>query len=373
MAWRALLDGADRERARALVEAIADEIDRRDRVDASLAFGDAGIALLHGYRARAGCEDGADRAYAALERALAGLGELGRPWLFSGLAGVGFAVHDLAEVLGEADDVLAQLDELVARAAAIDVPFFDLTSGAVGLGVYGLARGVPAIVAAAVERVTALAERDPSGAAWRTREPEHPDGYINLGLAHGVAGAIAFLADAQAAGHVRDPALVADAVRWLRAREREATVPRLPMYEADRDVGFPRTLDAWCVGDPSTALVLVRAGQRLGEPTWRAAGRSLALEAARRTDDELAAITIDTSMCHGAISLAHLFNRLASELGDRELEAAAHRWYARVLASDLIATTPDTGLQLGLAGIALGLLAASTDVEPAWDRALLLS
>src|SRR5690349_17343909 len=110
-----------------MVDALADEIDRRAIDDPSLAFGQAGIALLHGYRAHAGRADGADRAFAALERALANLATARGPWLFRGLAGIAFAIHDLGELAGDAGDVLAQLDDLIAR--GLDADAWDLTDG----------------------------------------------------------------------------------------------------------------------------------------------------------------------------------------------------------------------------------------------------
>ena len=373
MTWRALLDGDVRARALARVEAIADELDRRTIDDPSLASGLAGVALVHGYRARAGRGDGADRAFAALERALAGIAAVRTPGLFAGIAGIAFAIEDLGDLAGDADDVLAQLDGLVARGLAADPRLaWDVVEGVIGLGVYGLARGQSSLIDAAVAAVTAIAERGEGGATWWCYGPVHDDRYHNLGLAHGVACAIAFLAEAQAAGHVRDPALVGDAVRWLRARERDGASPRYGMHEPPA-VDPPGIYDGWCYGDVSTALVLVRAGELLGEPAWRDAGLTLARHAARRTDDELARLAIDASLCHGAIGHAHLFGRLAQHTGDDELSAAARRWCRRVLADGAVAMDAAPGLQNGLAGVALGLLAASTDVEPTWDRAFLLS
>ena len=369
--WSALLDGEDRARALARVEAIADELDRRAQGDPSLGFGLAGVALVHGYRARAGHDDGEDRAFGAIARALPAAAASPRSGLFDGLAGLGFAIHHLADVIGDERDVLARLDEHVLDAiGAAPATAWDLTQGVIGLGVYGLERGAAAILAAAVERLTRLAERDADGARWRTVEPEYPDGFFNLGLAHGQAGAIALLAEAHAIG-TGDAALVGDAVRWLRAHERDA-MPRFPMFHPEVHLGFDGILDGWCYGDPSTALVLVQAGTRLDQPAWREAGRALAHHAAARRDDELARLTIDRSLCHGAISHAHLFHRLGRALGDEALLATARRWYQRALAAPIADDAPP-GLQIGLAGLALGLLAAATDVEPAWDRAFLLS
>ncbi len=159
--WRALLEGEARDRAREVVEAIAAELDRRAPEAPGLGNGQAGIAILHGYRARAGCADGGDRAFAALEHALANLATAPSPWLFEGTAGIGFAIHHLAGEVGEASDVLAQIDRLVLQVLSHDVlPSWDLTDGCVGLGVYGLERGVPPIVQRAVAPRIGFAERD---------------------------------------------------------------------------------------------------------------------------------------------------------------------------------------------------------------------
>jgi hypothetical protein len=373
--WRALLDGDDRARALARVEAIADELDRRELDDPSLAFGLAGVALLHGYRARAGRDDGADRAFAAIERALAAFGTLAEPWLFEGAAGLGFAIHHLADQIGDAGDVLVQLDDVASAALALSPPLaWDLTHGCIGLGVYGLERGLPAITKSAVDHVVAIARREDGGAAWWSDAPAPSSAFVNLGLAHGVAGAIAFLAEAAAAGDGRagTAELAREAVRWLRRRERDGRCPRYPMSDPDRAPASGRMLDGWCYGDPSTAAVLVRAGNALDEPTWIEAGRALARHAARRTAQDLAELELGSSLCHGAIGHAHVLNRLWQATRDDDLRGAACRWADRALADKPPDDAPP-GLQLGLAGIALALLAASSEVEPTWDRALLLS
>jgi hypothetical protein len=63
---------------------------------------------------------------------------------------------------------------------------------------------------------------------------------------------------------------------------------------------------------------------------------------------------------------------MAADSGDAEIAAATRR-----LCLELIDRTDevseDPRLLTGAAGVALVLLAASTPVEPAWDRALLLA
>jgi hypothetical protein len=185
---------------------------------------------------------------------------------------------------------------------------------------------------------------------------------VNLGIAHGVAGAIAFLAEAIAAPGAR--ALLGDTVAWLRARERALAVPSFALTEGRAlHAGL---IDGWCYGDVSTAFAFVRAGQAASEPAWIAAGQALATRAARRSDAELATFSIEGGFCHGAIGRAHIFHRLGIALGDDEQLAAASRWYARTT------DVGELGLQSGRVGVALGLLAGYSDAEPAWDRAFLL-
>src|SRR4029453_15024135 len=89
---------------------------------------------------------------------------------------------------------------------------YDLVSGLVGLGVYALERlphrSALDLLLRIVDPLEETAERTTEGITWLTRPgllPEHqrrecPDGYYNLGLAHGVPGVIAFLGGACSAG-----------------------------------------------------------------------------------------------------------------------------------------------------------------------------
>ena len=371
MTWRPVLRGGDADRARALVAAIVDELATRAPSGPTLSHGHAGIALLHAYRARAGETATGEAAFDCLAQALDGIAEIPQPWLFHGHAGIAFALAHLPEVAGDVEDVLAQLDGLIAQPLAeARWPYeWELMFGAIGLGVYGLERGASAIVARVVHHLGARAEHEGERVTWRAFDPGDPEGYFNLGIAHGVAGAIAFLAAAIATPGARD--LLPGAVAWLRARERPGAVPAYPMTEARRVELLTATVDGWCYGDPSTALAYVRAGAAADEPAWRAAGHALAIRAARRTDGELAAIGIDDALCHGAIGRAHLFHRLGLALADDELLACAARWYDRALTT-VLSRVAVCGLQTGLAGIGLGLLAGYSAIEPAWDRALLL-
>jgi hypothetical protein len=97
---------------------------------------------------------------------------------------------------------------------------------------------------------------------------------------------------------------------------------------------------------------------------------------------------LDAGICHGAAGVAHIFNRLYQATGDEELGDAARRWYRQLLTmrrpGEGIAGFParnhvdgrdvwiaDDSVLMGASGVGLVRLAAVTELEPAWDRALL--
>jgi hypothetical protein len=78
----------------------------------------------------------------------------------------------------------------------------------------------------------------------------------------------------------------------------------------------------------------------------------------------------DASLCHGAAGNAHLFHRWYALTGEPVFAEAARTWYAHALGMP----PPESMAFLeGAAGIALALVAATTEIEPAWDRVLLAS
>ena len=383
MSWRPLLEGDDAAPAHEAIQAIATDLAAHaiDRPD--LDEGHAGQALFAAYLAAAGHPAEADRATNALEQALSGLDRTGGPWLLDGLSGIAWtAAHLSGELIELDEETAAGLDGLAARILAAEPwPFmWEYVAGLVGLGVYAIERGAVDLQARAIDHLQWLAETSAAGATWRSPSP--PDaadleagGYHNLGLAHGVVGVIGFLARAVEAG-ADGHALLADAVRWLLAHDSGDPAGRFPYW-----VGRPPPpgrRDGWCYGDTAVAIAIVRAGRALGEPAWIERGRAVALDAARRVPD----LDLHPSLCHGTIGRAHIFNRLAQATGSDELGEAARAWYGQTLARRRAGSgvggyrgesaLADHGLLLGATGIGLGLLAAVSPVEPAWDRALLL-
>ena len=469
MSWQPLLQGTLAERAQDTMRAILDDLSplaSEPDGDPSLASGDAGLAILHGYLAQSGAGvEHAEIALRCIERALAAMAD--KPTeasLYSGLTGVGWALVHLQGRLSkpeketgplesqvpspfrvadlEGEDELADIDHALLHHLE-QSPWredYDLVSGLVGFGVYALERmtrpekgdgtcelrgpvpffGPPAASAClerVVERLEETAERRNKGLTWwtnpdwlptETRE-KYPRGYYNLGLAHGVPGVIAILGLICAAASGKGdgtpnltcpvpfsgPAVVSaktrpmldGAVHWLLAQQQPGGFAHWVQPEA---VDGPARL-AWCYGDPGVAAALLGTARSVREPTWEREAVAIARRAAERPPQQ--AGVRDAGLCHGAAGLGHLFNRMFQATGEPQLGAAASYWFEQTLAmrrpgpgrqgiggyhawrlDDAGESTwvTDPGLLTGSTGIALALLAATTPVEPSWDRMLLV-
>jgi len=413
--WQPLLDGALQARAHDAVAAIAAALDERE-ADAGdgpfLAEGDAGIALFHFYRSRClGDAGAADAAHRALARAAQAIPKHPpSPALFHGFTGIAWvAAHFEARASGMGDRALTALVDETLSAQAARTPWngpFDLISGLVGIGVYALERWPRAEAAACLERVLERLEElaqpaGEGGVCWHTpprllppglREA-FPRGRVDLGMAHGAPGVIALLSAAAARGvaAARGRPLLERALCWLRRQERaSAQGARFPYFAAEDEAGAgaepART--SWCYGDLGVAAAVASAGRLLGDPSLEAAAIGYALRTARTPLED--SKVIDAGLCHGAVGVGHVLNRLFQRGAAPELQEAAIVWIERGLAlrrpgagvggfdaritrdREHFESAAVPGFLTGAAGIGLGLLAALAPVEPEWDRLLLL-
>ncbi len=408
-----LLTGPAAAEARAAVGAIAAALDA-PLTEPSLAGGSAGLALFWAFLGRVAAAEGdpaeaaraGSRAEAALDAALdqvattpMGVG------LFSGFLGVAWVV-ELLRGEDEGEDPSEAIDAaLLEWLAQSPWPHpYNLVSGLAGAGVYALERArrrdpgprraAAACLARIVDILEELARPRREGIAWHTpaslvpRHQRAPEGYDNLGLAHGVPGVVALLAAMIGADvEVRRASLMLEgAVRWVLAEDTPAGFPTW----VGPGLAPQGSRVAWCYGDPGVAAALSLAGRAAGEPAWERA----ALRVARRSAATPWAESgiVDAGLCHGAAGAAHVLARIARTHGDEPLASAARALFARALAMRVpgegVAGFParifpegtpggrwqaDPGLLCGAVGVGLALLAATSTIAPAWDRILLVS
>ncbi|MFD4657790.1 lanthionine synthetase C family protein [Kitasatospora sp. NPDC058444] len=240
--------------------------------------------------------------------------------------------------------------------------------------------------------------------AWHTpaallHDPEqaraYPFGNLNCGLAHGIPGPLAVMAVAARAGVEAEGlrAAVRELARWLLAhRADDAAGPNwpdaVPLVDGGRGLRAGRarhpTRSAWCYGSPGIARALWLAGSALGDDgLCDTAVR--AMEAVYRRPVRERRIDSPT-FCHGVAGLLQVTLRFAEDTALPVFTEAAADLTGQILAHvdparpmGIAAVEPtgnlvdQPGFLDGAAGVALVLLAAATDREPVWDRAVALS
>ncbi|MEU0938787.1 lanthionine synthetase C family protein [Embleya sp. NPDC005971] len=396
--------------------------------DLSLSGGYPGVSLAFSGTAPRGPEHPV-RAHAYLARAMAALARERFPagGVFDGPGAVAVATLVAHHATGGYVSALARLDEHQRRVVQatlprlrIDEPLptngeFETVRGLSGIGRYLLARVEDDTGGAAcadelqtvLSHLTALADgeithRGRKVPRWWTlaapklgQEAELPDGHLNLGLSHGVAGPLALLALAWRAG-VRVPGQRA-AIESLVALLAECAVPdgdalwwppvrTLDEWAAGPDPDAQAPRPSWCYGVPGVSRAIQSAALALDRPDWH--------ELTRRSltgllDTPIADWGIDdAALCHGWGGMLHLLGLLGEHLDDARLPLVrdelaalvldqyhdAYRFGFRTTMTDLPQGTDVPAFLEGAAGIALALDAyAEGRATAGWDLALLVA
>lgn len=400
-----LLYGPAVDRARAAIDDIASALRDPSVYDvdpgfrsASIGRGQAGAAVFFAELAAAtGDESAGETALAFLDNTLELAGDdPPSALLYPGTIGVGWTLAYLEGRLIDPDPDENDVDALAAQALSVPTwPSPDLIRGVAGVGVYVLERGRP--MDATVERLAQMATETPQGTTWYVdpkiclpeRREMYPDGYYDVGIAHGQAGVMVVLAHALAAGTEAARPLLASSTEWLLAQRlpedgRQGRYPAIVPND-DRDPGGSRA--AWCYGDPGVAIGLLAAGRALGDDAVVEEARQVALASAARSEPGEAGI-LDAPLCHGSFGLMHVFSRLYEGLGDELLADTARHWFDYGMTQrrdgEPVAGwgsarpedgkyryEPLAGFLEGATGVGLALLAATTDTAPDWDALLL--
>jgi len=339
--------------------------------------------------------------------------------MFSGLAGLAFAAWSLSRNGAHYQRLLTEVDAaLVPRAVAaarqltqqrhgVSVGTYDLISGLSGVGAYLLCRrdspqGADALREVLTALITLTGEQD-GLPRWHTpftaladeaMARDYPNGNLNLGLAHGIAGPLALMAlslrDGPKVEGLRDA--VAHVAGWLASHRADdpwgvgwPSVITLPPIAGSGATSTPRpSRTAWCYGTPGVARALWMAGVALDDPDLCALAVDGMTSVYRRP---LPNRGINSpTFCHGIAGLLQVTLRFAHDTGDPIFAAAAVSLSEQLLElyqpNRLLGyaslepggqQVDQPGLLDGAPGVVLVLLAASCAVKPTWDRLFLLA
>ncbi|MFE7615196.1 lanthionine synthetase LanC family protein [Streptomyces sp. NPDC057496] len=404
-------------------EASDDGEDEGIWAEMTLGSGSPGLAIAFSGAARPGTDRTARaHGYLAVATRAAGTGDTAPSGIFKGPGALAFAVLLAHRATGGYVSALRRLDgyqrELV-RTALPAVPqdsplptigHYELVRGMTGVGRYLLAR--VGTCGEELETVLAYLVRLAQGEVehrghkvprwWALDAPrigaEHrlPDGHLNLGLSHGVAGPLALLSTAWSQG-VRVPgqreAIESAAgllTRWaVRDGHGVFWPPHLSLTEwlAGPDAfAEPAGWPSWCYGAPGVSRGLQLAGLALDRTDWTGTAKASA--------ERLLALPMerwginDHALCHGWAGALHQLGRLNEHMGDERIAALRDRIAARLVAdfdpelpfghrftmTKVPFGTDVSGYLDGAAGVALALDSYSVGGTPSdWDMPLLLS
>lgn len=404
-----LLEGSrGRWRVAAAVQAVDREI--RDRVEMgdglpsirALPRAQVFASLFPAYLGLTGsANDGMKQCGRLVDSYIDAMGRRAQVGLFGGWAGIGWLVSHL----GAEDGFVEREVSRQTGAALASWPRwfgYDLISGLVGVGVHFVERLPGEAAREGLVRILDELERTAveveGGVSWFTaadllpewQRKRAPQGYYNLGVAHGVPGVMWLLGRLCAHGVEagRAKALLEGSLRWLLAVHPDPETPDLPSWIAPGVAREPNRRMAWCYGPLGAAAVVWEAAREGGDSGGEEWGRTMSVACAGVAPSQSG--NRDAALCHGAAGNAHIFHRLYRRTGDRRFREAALAWFDNTLAYRKPGVgiggfrtwaevdggqgfVDDASFLGGSAGIGLALLAAVTDTDPAWDRLLLLS
>ncbi len=417
MSWNPLLKESTIERGLAPVQLIARELEaatytpRADVDWASERYAES--ALFYAYFARRFPGDCYKATVASLlEKAIDSLltSQLSLG-LYSGVCNLAWTVAHLQRVgmyVPGDDDQFGDVDAILSEELANPWPLgkYDLISGLVGIGVYLMERehspDAQSMLEHVIARLEETSEETPEGVRWLTppeqlvehQRKQAPNGYYNLGVAHGVPGIIGFLGRfcQRFPEHARARRLLDGAVVWLLSRKQSGAMGFFRGWESVGQSDAAGSRLAWCYGDLGVAVSLLLAARSVNKADWEQASLTIGEGCVGRLGKPDG--VRDPGICHGSAGNMHLFNRLYQATGREEFARAALHYFEQTLTfwkpgepvagfqsrrapkgqlldPFLLEYLPDASFLVGAAGIGLALLAMTTDVVPEWDAVLL--
>lgn len=231
---------------------------------------------------------------------------------------------------------------------------------------------------------------DAGGISWESEvDIDNPTTVKNLSLSHGISSIIIVLCEAyERTGLTEIEELIRGAVKFLMAsKNKSQTLISLYPGYIDQEMKDESSRLGWCYGDLGVGLALRRAGKLFMEEAVINESNTIFKHAAARRDRKLNFVN-DAGLCHGAAGIAHIFNRLYQDSGNRLYKETALYWLDQSLQMEsdnpeflggyqsyngIVGWKNETQLLEGIAGVGLAYLAAVDSREPDWDKSLLIS
>lgn len=400
MNWVPVLNGLNKERAIETLSAI-----RRTTpityTDSSLMYGKGGLILWLAYLSKyndeiANVEGDNSPLNVFLEEIIDlpetelsfGKGVLGNSWLIAHLIRGNF--------LPESDDIFSNVVEEFEAIGSkmIDEGNYDYMLAGLGSLLFFLEIDKKDSIENMYEKLRKTAIISSHGITWKespiVRNLSGQGSSYNLGLAHGIPGIMTIISLLNQNGDISMKSKYRDTILrvsdWLLGKTFNFpdSKARFPFSFGDDETPFPTSI-RWCYGDLGVAYSLYLSGKNINESRLEKEGIKLAKQCITRNNESKN--IIDAHLCHGTAGIAHIYNRFYNSTRDEVFRDAATFWFEETFRKfnmefefgfqgwkgEKHGWQNFPGLLEGSAGIGLALISAISEIEPKWDRCLLLS
>lgn len=320
-----------------------------------------------------------------------------------GIAGIGFTINNLSAndlIVSDNNDPFESIDAYLSAYMMKDIKNgnYDYLHGALGVGLYFLSslnEKREKNLERLIEKLESISHKNDDGSiSWISPMQHNGDQMAyNLGLSHGLASIIGFLARAYEKQICVEKTikLLSGAVSFLIKNKQDFKehLSFFPNWVIKG--GYPQTSRlAWCYGDLGIAFSLYYAAGVVSKEEWASTALEI-LKYSTERRDLLKNGLKDAGLCHGTAGVAHIFNRLFNMTKLPHFQEAAGYWFEKSLemakffngfagyqsyiydTNEEINYVNNAGFLEGVAGIGLSMMGAVSSFEPGWDEALLLS
>ncbi len=313
-------------------------------------------------------------------------------WAFIYLSKSGVIDTKIKEKIGK------EINDFLSKAALTDISRnnYDYLHGGLGVLLYYLENlendSIDSSIHSIIGALKDISRKKGDQVAWidgLTLHTENREEY-NLGLAHGMPSIIVILSRLIQRGiknkHIYE--MLQGAINWLLEQKNIENAEYYFQCFAQSHASVTPVKLSWCYGDLGISVALLQASLILENRTLRDEAICIALKTVKRRNDAESGIR-DGIICHGYTGNAHIYNRLYQYTLIGEFKESALHWYFQTANffkkrghlmhfsgpndDNTLKWGKKYGILEGLAGIGLGLVASVSNIEPGWDRLLLLS
>lgn len=242
-----------------------------------------------------------------------------------------------------------------------------------------------------IASIDKIKENDPNFLKWKVdftlAKDEHPTEGYSFGLAHGVPSIILVLL--KLFDRKKD-------FKLLQYLNKSIDFLLSVRFDASSEFYFPSQLVnndktdsnlAWCYGDLGVAMAIFQYAKYFDKRELVEFALEIFTKHSSKRDVHTYTV-VDASFCHGSVGIAHIYARIYNYTNIELYRETAEYWYGITLEKaehpDGIAgykqfhgkdvpLVNEFGLFEGVSGIGLSLISAISNIEPKWDRTLLLS